>query len=360
MNRDERTYHFKCGNASLSQSVVEAVGFATGRDPMDLEPLADAVDPEALESLFTQTETGSITFAMEGVDVTVTSDDEILVDAGRERGSIHDHLDDESTVLLVDQPLDPRSEAACVDLSSPTPSEEANLLAVTFTPSARDRVETWSDHASDCPANAAVVDVQTATRSAASQSSRPDSARSSPDPSSPAASSSSGPSRPPGSGADGSEVAPAAIDSVSVQRIEDATDLTSLGIEISEQIAEWEGNGNRTAVCFHSVTDLLLHVDEVVAFRFLHVLADRFAAADVVAHYHMDAGAHDETTIGTFRPLFDAVVEADEHGDWVVQNERASGAGPEDGSGRTGDSSGTGAGGNSGTGTGGSSGAGAE
>lgn len=62
------------GATSLSVRVVEAVADAEGIDPADLpSPLADTVDPDALDSLF-RSGTGRVTFDYYGYRVTAGAD----------------------------------------------------------------------------------------------------------------------------------------------------------------------------------------------------------------------------------------------------------------------------------------------
>jgi hypothetical protein len=66
-----------------SSSVIAAVADEVGIDPSELpEPLYEAVDPDALDSLFAGTDSGpgSVTFLYCGCEVTVTSDDEVSVE----------------------------------------------------------------------------------------------------------------------------------------------------------------------------------------------------------------------------------------------------------------------------------------
>ena len=64
----------------VSQTVVLAVADATGDDPMELPPLYDTVDPDALNRLFedrtdgTERLGGSFEFAYADCDVTVRAD----------------------------------------------------------------------------------------------------------------------------------------------------------------------------------------------------------------------------------------------------------------------------------------------
>lgn len=68
-----------------SMTVVAAVADARGVDPLELEPLANAIDPEALDRLFADTydghsrTAGYLTFEVAGCDVTVTGDGEVSV-----------------------------------------------------------------------------------------------------------------------------------------------------------------------------------------------------------------------------------------------------------------------------------------
>lgn len=75
------------GPEQLSTSVIEAIADHKGVDPTALEPpLFDAVDPDALDSLFTNGEdtpaetTGHVTFAYNGIEVQVTNTGDVRID----------------------------------------------------------------------------------------------------------------------------------------------------------------------------------------------------------------------------------------------------------------------------------------
>ncbi|MXV62953.1 hypothetical protein GS429_12915 [Natronorubrum sp. JWXQ-INN-674] len=74
-------------NDSLSLSVIEALADELEADPVDLEPLYHAVDPEALDQLFQRGSTGEarVTFTYEAHEVEVRSDGTVLID-----GAVHD------------------------------------------------------------------------------------------------------------------------------------------------------------------------------------------------------------------------------------------------------------------------------
>lgn len=108
---------------------------------------------------------------------------------------------------------------------------------------------------------------------------------------------------------------------VSVAQVSSAENLTRLGVRITDRLEAVtdEVTDHDVRVCFDSVTTLLQYVGVDEAFRFLHVLTDRFSAAETRAHFHMDPGAHDEETIQKLLTVFDEVHEARafEDDEWV-------------------------------------------
>lgn len=68
------------GDVPLSTTILSLVGSATDADPTELEPLNDAVDPDALDALFAPREggtprrPGTVSFRFAGFTVTVDAD----------------------------------------------------------------------------------------------------------------------------------------------------------------------------------------------------------------------------------------------------------------------------------------------
>ncbi|AFZ72686.1 HalOD1 output domain-containing protein [Natronobacterium gregoryi] len=64
-----------------SEAIVDAVASVTGKDPLEMTPLYEAIDPDALDALFDQRQAGDEThelwFTYDGFDVGVHSDGEI-------------------------------------------------------------------------------------------------------------------------------------------------------------------------------------------------------------------------------------------------------------------------------------------
>lgn len=276
-----KTYYFNIGDADPPKAIIDAVTRVTGADPTDVAPLHEAVDAETVNALLNQRRSSHVSFRLAGVEVTVTGSDEIVIEAPHEPESLSDQLDGASTVLLL---APDTTDEPCGELLAAGRSEHTAVLSITFSQSAYERLQVLDTHLPDTAVQETVISMGEFTRSGAAHSDG------------------SGPVLP-----------------VSVEPIDDPTDLTALGVQVNEYLNVWTDTDTQTVACFHSLTDLLAQVDEKTAFRFLHVLNARFQAVGAIAHYHMDPAAHDAQTIATFRPLFDAVVEIDETGTRTVK-----------------------------------------
>lgn len=104
----------------------------------------------------------------------------------------------------------------------------------------------------------------------------------------------------------GSDHGPLLIDVVS-----DPTDLSRLGVAMSEYLESWAGNGRQTVVYLDSLTKLLEHVDSDRAYKFLHLLAGRVGSVDGRGYYRLDPSAHDDQSLAVVRELADSVVDLD-------------------------------------------------
>ena len=66
----------------VALAVIDTISSATGTDPCELPPLSDAIDPDALNALFSdRTTNGWVRFRYAGYDVTVGSDRSIRITA---------------------------------------------------------------------------------------------------------------------------------------------------------------------------------------------------------------------------------------------------------------------------------------
>ncbi len=188
-------------------------------------------------------------------------------------------LSDVSNVLLLAPSLGKQGTKMSFDLLSMTPPSETNVLAITYTDTAQEWVEDWFDYVGISPVRGGIVAVGQAN---------------------------------------------ASIDDPSwaVKTVENPSDLTGVGIELSELLsgmATAAGDDEHIAVCFDGITSLLQYADLQRAFRFLHVVTGRIKTVDGVAHFHLDPEAHDPQTIATLKGLFDAVIKMEEDGSYTIQ-----------------------------------------
>jgi hypothetical protein len=200
-----------------------------------------------------------------------------------ESGTLHGDVEQGACVLLLTPSIHESTAEACHDLLTPPDSREQNILWVTYTRSPDACVRDWSSHAGERPRNARIVGVGETTRAA--------------------------------SAASGDET----LTNETVETLANPSDLTGLGIQLSEILKEWGDNGNETVACFDSLTALLQYADLQTVYKFLHVLTGRFDTADVTAHFHLDPDACDQQTVSTLTSLFDAVVEREDE-EWTVRS----------------------------------------
>jgi hypothetical protein len=99
--------------------------------------------------------------------------------------------------------------------------------------------------------------------------------------------------------------------------VERPTDLTGLGITVSECLKHWQDANGRIAACFDSLTAFLQYGDLHTVYRFLHVLTSRLSAVDATGHFHLDPSAFDDRTVSRLKSLFDATAELAD-GEWEV------------------------------------------
>ncbi len=183
-------------------------------------------------------------------------------------------LDDATNVLLVAPEVGHSVETLFSELLLSLESPPDRVVGVTMSKSPWDFLEPWRRSFPTGSASFSFVSTNTVSRSVAADS-----------------------------GGDWSATAGS-----DVTRLDDVTPVDAFGKAIADQIGE---DGERTAVCFHSLTDLLEFVDVETAFQFLHVVLSRVRQSGARGVFHIDAGVHDAETIVRLSTLFDLVVEFD-------------------------------------------------
>lgn len=202
-------------------------------------------------------------------------------------GPLAADIDPPANVLLLVPSMGTDGDAVCHQLLLPVSPEEVEVLYVSLTRSPDDRLESWRTHiGGSLPANTGIISVGEGARSAA--------------------------------GAAGTVTGPFS-GPVRVESVSSPSDLTGLGIGMSEILEDWATSDHQSVVCFDSLTTLLQYADLQRVFRFLHVATARCESVDALAHFHLDPGAHDEKTLNTLLSLFDTLIEY-EDGAWTVRN----------------------------------------
>lgn len=189
-------------------------------------------------------------------------------------------LDGVSNMLVLSPTMDEEARAAYYERLLPDSPGSVDVLAIDYRQTPDQWMDEWKRHVGERPRRCTIISVDETTRSVTSRSDEP---------------TRRGPN--------------------TVTCLKSPTDLTGLGITISEYLADEAGE--RTVVTFDSLTVLLQYVDLQRAFRFLHVLSNRVETVNATAYYHMDPGAHDDKDVATLTSLFDAIAEF-EDGDWSI------------------------------------------
>lgn len=168
------------------------------------------------------------------------------------------------------------SEIACIDLLTARSHARTGVLMVTNVSMADECLRHWTTHADEWPAKLKLITAGEFTRSAAVR-----------------------------------RVSSSVTADIDVGTISSPGDLTGVGIEVTEQLSAWREENLDIVACIDSLTVLFQYASTERVYEFLYVLTRQMADADVVAHYHLDPGAHDEETEYIVRSLFDTVIEFD-------------------------------------------------
>lgn len=94
--------------------------------------------------------------------------------------------------------------------------------------------------------------------------------------------------------------------------VENPSNLTKVGIEVTDVLENWSEDDVEITVCVDSATALLQYADERTVFRFLAELIDLFRRSNAWAHVHLDPEAHERSTVSSFYQLFDVVIDRTE------------------------------------------------
>jgi hypothetical protein len=76
---DDQEWNFTISDCASSVAVVEAVAHVTGQDMRDIEPLADEIDPDAIDRLLSRGDDVTISFVLEETNVQVSGSGELVI-----------------------------------------------------------------------------------------------------------------------------------------------------------------------------------------------------------------------------------------------------------------------------------------
>jgi hypothetical protein len=200
-----------------------------------------------------------------------------------------DVLGNASSILLEAPSASDAEEQACIDLLSGQVVSRTNVLGITVEHSVSDRLAIWRRRAgSDMPNRSVVVDGRSAMR---------------------------GGERADGDGGGSGEAPPPRT---TVEELPESAEPIDIGIAVARHLGAWESADATSVCCLHSLTPLLQRFgrDEVVSM--VTSINELCGTVGATAHHHVDPAAHDEETLATFRPLYDAVVEHVQGDEWTV------------------------------------------
>lgn len=261
----QRTYSFFVRDSRPLIALVEAIAFVKDAHGLDLEPVANVIDPDALECLLDSSDSVTVSFTIADLAVTIEGSGEIEIAAPEPEETIHSDLEGVSTVLVLEE----SASGLCHELLSAFPPEQSNVIGILTSQSPDEFVREWTTNQ---PAKGTIIDVGGEIRSAA--------------------------------------VATPTIGTPDFS-IEPVSDLSAIGICVTERLAAWSGDSNTPAVCFNSLDDVLVDVDVKQVFMFLQPFLSRIRKAGGLVHVHLDPTAVDDRTRSTLETLFDAVIEVD-------------------------------------------------
>lgn len=190
-----------------------------------------------------------------------------------------------SGILLLVPGLSDDEATACLDLLTVTDPSQENVLSFTCTQSPTDQIDSWTSEFGKQLFN------QTMIVSIGEQAQSP---------------------IPSGSLINQNET-------ISIETVSNAGDLTKIGIILTSQLERWSDNDKQTVVCFHSLTTILQYADLDQTFQFLNQMLTQLRDGDVIAHFHLDPTAHDDQTVNTLSQLFDTIVEIDQTGERTIK-----------------------------------------
>ncbi|WP_251343229.1 DUF7504 family protein [Haloplanus halophilus] len=200
---------------------------------------------------------------------------------------VDDALGDASSILLLASSDSDFDDDACIDLLTAGDPAETNVISATVTDPPAERFALWQREVGEqLPARATIVDAGCGRQREVAV----------------------------GDGViEGGESV-----GLTVDMLPENAEPIDLGMTLARYLGAWESTPDSTMLCLHSLTALLEGFDRDVVISLVSALNDLCDTVGATAHHHMDPGAHDDETVATFRPLYDAVIEHVTGDGWTV------------------------------------------
>jgi len=158
MDADTETYHFRIDDADPFGGVLEAIQFVKGRDALELEPIGRVVDPDALDTLVSESSGVSVSFTVDDLDVEVTAAGDIYVADTTPGAFIHESIGEASNVLPDDALALTRGLRRPPLHRAVRSGESAGVL---HAESFERRVSAWEQYMDERPADTAAINLGT-------------------------------------------------------------------------------------------------------------------------------------------------------------------------------------------------------
>lgn len=94
-------------------------------------------------------------------------------------------------------------------------------------------------------------------------------------------------------------------DTVTIQEIENVSDVTELGIAATGIVNEWKEIDGKISIVLDSIDEITPHKTNEGLFRFLHIFIGKLTAPETMSFFFIDPSVVDEQEIKTFHTLFD-------------------------------------------------------
>lgn len=190
-------------------------------------------------------------------------------------------LEGVSSVLLLAPSASDDDDDACTELLTREDPLTTNVLSVTTSESPTERIALWQREVGTLPGRIVVADAGSVRQGTS----------------------------------DAERRTPA---SVTVDTLPADAEPLDIGMAVARWIGHWESTAEPTALCLHSLTALFDAFDRADVVSLITGINRLCGTLGVTGHHHIDPMTVDESLLSILRPLYDAVIEHQPEGGWIV------------------------------------------